>query len=119
MRNIIYAFRRRVPDSLILAFTLLVLAACDNAKDRPTYKIGYMNCNNTEETQKRFLPLTRYLSDKVGVNFVLVPVDTHDFESRFKTGEFAITHTNSLLYVVLHERYGVNLIATEKRGQFG
>lgn len=119
MRTVINALRRHVYVPTLIAVTLLACAGCDSAKDKPTYKIGYMNCNNTEETQKRFLPLTRYLSDKVGVNFVAVPVDTHDFEPRFKTGEFALTHTNSLLYVVLRERYGIELIATEKRGQFG
>jgi phosphonate transport system substrate-binding protein len=97
----------------------LATVSCDTAKERKTLKIGYMNCNNTKETLERFLPLTRYLSDKVGVNFVAVPVDTHDFEARFKAGEFALTHTNSLLYIVLRERYGIELLATEKRGQFG
>jgi len=104
---------------LLISIILLFCTSCDIAKEQPTYKIGFMNCNNTEETIKRFLPLTRYLSEKVGVNFVAVPVDTHEFETRFKAGEFAITHTNSLIYVILRERYGATLMATEKRGQFG
>ncbi len=99
--------------------TIFSTVSCDKLKQRPIYKIGFMNCNSRQETMERFLPLTRYLSDKVGVEFVAVPVDTHEFESRFKTGEFALTHTNSLLYVVLRERYGIELLATEKRGQFG
>lgn len=119
MRKMTRSLQPLVPVYLMLALTALLCVSCDKAKERPTYKIGYMNCNSTEETLKRFSPLTRYLSDKVGVNFVTVPVDTHEFEARFKSGEFAITHTNSLLYVILHERHGVNLIATEKRGQFG
>ena len=106
---------------LVLSFIALPLscASCDSVTDKPTVKIGYMNCNNQQETMQRFRPLTRYLSEKAGVNFVAIPVDTHDFEARFKAGEFAITHTNSLLYIVLKERYGTNLIAAEKRGQFG
>ncbi|MBT0664942.1 PhnD/SsuA/transferrin family substrate-binding protein [Geobacter pelophilus] len=119
MRKITCSFLRHLAAFFLLSLTVLLCASCNNAKEKPTYKIGYMNCNNTEETLKRFLPLTRYLSDKVGVNFVAVPVDTHEFETRFKSGEFAITHTNSLLYVILKERYGVDLITTEKRGQFG
>lgn len=102
-----------------LAITILCCPACDSTKDRPTLKIGYMNCNNQQETIARFTPLTKYLSEKVGVNFVAVPVDTHDFESRFKAGEFAISHTNSLLYIIMKERYGAELLASEKRGQFG
>ena len=46
-------------------------------------------------------------------------MDTQDFEKRFKAGEFALAHTNSLLYIILRERYGLQLVASEKRGQFG
>jgi len=98
---------------------LLTVAGCKTEGNRPVVKIGYMLCNSEQETTQRFLPLTRYLSDKVGVDFVMVPVDTHDFEKRFKAGEFALTHTNSLLYIVLRENEGVQIIASEKRGKFG
>jgi len=104
---------------LISSFYIVtVLSACKE-QGRQVVKIGYMNCNNEQETKHRFLPLTRYLSDKVGVEFVMVPVDTHDFEKRFKEGEFAFTHTNSLLYILLKERYNLTLLASEKRGNFG
>ena len=113
-------FRHSICLSLAaLTFAVLSLSSCDRAKERPVLKIGFMNCNSRQETMQRFLPLTKYLSEKVGVEFVAVPVDTHEFESRFKAGEFALTHTNSLLYVILRERYGIELIASEKRGQFG
>lgn len=97
------------------------MAALSSCKDqsRKIVKIGYMNCNNEQETKHRFVPLTRYLSDKVGVEFVMVPVDTHDFEKRFNQGEFSFTHTNSLIYVVLKERNKLKLVASEKRGNFG
>jgi phosphonate transport system substrate-binding protein len=78
-----------------------------------------MLCNSEQETMQRFLPMTRYLSDKVGLDFVAVPVHTTDFENRFKNGEFTFTHTNSLIYIVLRENHGLQLIATEKRGNFG
>lgn len=100
-------------------FTLLQLSACDAVKERPVVRIGYMNCNNEPETLARFRPLTRYLSEKVGVEFEAVPVDTQDFEERFKAGEFAFTHTNSLLYLILKEHDGLKLLAAEKRGNFG
>jgi phosphonate transport system substrate-binding protein len=78
-----------------------------------------MLCNSEEETMARFRPLTRYLSDRTGCECVAVPVDTHDFEKRFASGEFTFTHSNSLLYVILRERHGVQLVASEKRGHFG
>ncbi len=108
-----------LPVFFIVLFIVQLLAGCDKEKGRPVVRIGYMNCNNELETMQRFLPLTRYLSDKVGVEFVTVPVDTHDFEKRFKGGEFAFTHTNSLLYIILKENYQLQLIASEKRGKFG
>ncbi len=107
----------RLMWSLVLA--LVLLTGCKSEGKRPVLKIGYMVCNSERETQQRFLPLTRYLSEKVGVDFVAVPVDTQDFEKRFKAGEFALAHSNSLLYVILKERYGLQLVASEKRGQYG
>ena len=104
---------------LIAAATLLAIAGCRSEGKRPVVKIGYMICNSEQETAERFTPLTRYLSDKVGVDFVMLPVDTHDVERRFKAGEFTLTHTNSLLYIVLRENHGVELIAAEKRGTLG
>lgn len=105
---------------LCLALTLLVIiAGCKTEGKRQVVKIGYMLCNSEQETSQRFIPLTKYLSDKVGVDFVMVPVDTNDFEKRFKAGEFTFTHTNSLIYIVLHENQGVQLLASEKRGKLG
>ncbi|AAR36295.2 phosphate/phosphite/phosphonate ABC transporter substrate-binding protein [Geobacter sulfurreducens] len=103
----------------MLALFAAFLAGCKPEGARPVVKIGYMLCNNEQETMSRFLPLTRYLSDRCGVDFVAVPVDTHDFEKRFKSGEFTFTHTNSLIYVILRENHGVELVASEKRGTFG
>lgn len=104
---------------LLLATMLFIAAGCKTEGKRQVVKIGYMLCNSEQETTQRFLPLTRYLSDKVGVDFVMVPVDTNDFDKRFKNGEFTFTHTNSILYIILREHHGVELLASEKRGKFG
>lgn len=103
----------------VATLMLLLAAGCTKEGKRPVVKIGYMLCNSEEETMSRFKPLTSYLSEKVGVDFVMVPVDTNDFEKRFKNGEFAFTHTNSIIYVILRENHGVELLASEKRGKFG
>lgn len=110
---------RRITYLIFLVVAFSLLSGCKVGGNRPVMKIGYMICNSEQETMRRFLPLTRYLSDKAGVDFVAVPVDTQDFEKRFKSGEFAFTHSNSLIYVILRERYGLQLVASEKRGQFG
>jgi len=99
--------------------TLLLLAACQPEGTRPKMRIGYMNCNSQKETLARFRPLTHYLSQKLGVDFEVVPVDTQDFSERFSAGEFEFTHTNSLLYLILHKENGLQLLATEQRGRYG
>jgi len=105
-----------------LAICVVVLASlvtgCRDSRQKPL-AIGLMICNSREETLQRFLPLVRYLSEKTGVEFTAVPVDTHEFVQRFKTGEFALTHTNSLLYVIMKEQGNLSLVAGEKRGSFG
>lgn len=98
---------------------ILLLAGCSRQGEGPELRIGYMNCNSAGETLARFRPLTAYLSKKLGVKLIPVPVDTQDVEERFAAGEFTFTHTNSLLYVILKEGYDLELVATEKRGNFG
>lgn len=104
---------------ILFATLVLILTACQGAGDRPTMKIGYMNCNSEEETMNRFRPLTKYLSEKLNVDFQAIPVDTQDFPERFAAGEFEFTHTNSLVYVILREEQQIELLATEKRGNYG
>lgn len=104
---------------LSLLLCLPLLAACKESPSGRVYRIGFMNCNTEAETMARFQPLTAYLSAKTGLRFEAVPVNTEDFEERFGKGEFDFTHTNSLLYVILKERQGLQLLASEKRGQFG
>jgi phosphonate transport system substrate-binding protein len=103
----------------ILLFFVVALTGCGQPLEGPPIRIGYMNCNSEAETMKRFRPLTAYLSQQLGRPFEAVPVDTQDFESSFAAGDFAFTHGNSLLYIIMRENHGLKLLATEKRGQFG
>lgn len=107
--------------SLILTVLLLgvALSGCDRPPEGQPIRIGYMNCNSEAETRQRFRPLTAYLEQQLGRPCEAVPVDTQDLESRFAAGEFTFTHGNSLLYIILRENHGLQLIATEKRGEFG
>lgn len=98
---------------------VLLLAGCQNSVERPVMKIGYMNCNSEAETMARFKPLTKYLSDKLAIDFQTIPVDTQDFPERFAAGEFEFTHSNSLVYVIMRENQQIELVATEMRGNYG
>ncbi len=105
----------------LIAILLLALlqTGCQPEGTRAKMRIGYMNCNSEAETLKRFRPLTHYLGQKLGVDFEVVPVDTQDFPERFAAGEFEFTHTNSLVYLIMHEESQLQLLATEKRGRYG
>ncbi|MDT8423854.1 MAG: phosphate/phosphite/phosphonate ABC transporter substrate-binding protein [Desulfuromonadales bacterium] len=103
----------------LLVVISLPLSGCEQAGERQKMKIGYMNCNSEAETRARFLPLTAYLSHYTGIDFEAVPVDTHEFAERYAQGEFALTHSNSLLYVQLKFDHELQLLAAEKRGNFG
>lgn len=68
---------------------------------------------------QRFIPLTRYLSEKIGAEVVMVPVEASEFETRFKEGAFTFARTNSLLHNIVVRRHSAQPVAAEKRGNFG
>ncbi len=104
----------------LLILLLFFVLSCERptGKDSTrTYTIGYMICNSEQETLNRFRPLTAYLSRKLGVNFRIRAIDTVDFSKEVSTLDF--THTNSLLYIMMHRNHGVDIIAAEKSGSLG
>ncbi|MCA1765026.1 MAG: phosphate/phosphite/phosphonate ABC transporter substrate-binding protein [Desulfobulbaceae bacterium] len=94
---------------------LLAAIACtpknDKAGDRPTYKIGYMICNSEKETLERFIPFSKYMGDKLGVNFEIIAIDTINFSREIDKLDFV--HINSLLYIMLNRFNGVEVLAAE------
>ena len=83
------------------------------------YKMGFMICNSREETENRFRPLTEYLSQKLGVRFEPVTIDTIDFEQAVREKKLDFTHTNSLLYVIINKNYGTEILAGDVNGKYG
>lgn len=103
---------------LILILLTAVSCTSNNAgKDRPTYKIGYMICNSEKETLERFIPFSKYMGDKLGVNFETIPIDTINFTREIEKLDFV--HTNSLLYIILNRFHGVEVLAAEEKGSLG
>ncbi|GAB4265133.1 MAG: phosphate/phosphite/phosphonate ABC transporter substrate-binding protein [Deferrisomatales bacterium] len=115
-RNAARGGRRLLAPALAAALALGV-AGCRGAP--PSFRVGYMICNSEAETRARFAPLTAYLSEATGARFEPVYLDTFDVEEAFGAGRFEFAHTNSLLYVILRERYQARLVAAERRGAFG
>lgn len=110
---------RKITAILLLMFAIACTKQEQTAQksDRPTYKIGYMICNSEKETLHRFIPFSKYLGDKLGVNFETVAIDTINFTKEIDTLDF--THTNSLLYIILNRFNGVEVLAAEKKGSLG
>ncbi|MDW7774483.1 MAG: phosphate/phosphite/phosphonate ABC transporter substrate-binding protein [Desulfobulbaceae bacterium] len=103
--------------ALLFSFFFLVSCSSPPQEELPTYRIGYMICNSEQETLDRFLPLTKYLGEKLGVNFEAAAIHTNDFMKHVDTLDF--THTNSLIYIMMQRFNGVEVLAGEKRGSLG
>lgn len=103
----------------IVLFLLCVSSGCDRDTGRKPVRIGYLICNSEQETVSRFQPLNRYLSARLGVDVVMVPVEAVNLEARFQAGEFDFVHSNALFHIILQQNRGAGLVAAEKRGNFG
>jgi len=102
---------------IFCAFLVSCSSSQKPVKEPAKYKIGYMICNSEQETLDRFVPFTKYLSEKLGVKLEPVAIDTINFMK--EVGSLDFTHTNSLLYIMLHRFHGVDVLAAEKKGSLG
>jgi phosphonate transport system substrate-binding protein len=105
---------------LCALFSIVLIYGCTSSTvqdEKKTYKIGYMICNSEQDTLQRFKPFTAYLSKKLNANFEMIAIDTSDFTRHIEELDF--THTNSLLYLVMHRNHGVEILAAEKNGSLG
>jgi len=120
-------FEIKLTYLLLIVFTV-VAVACKPSNEASVIRdadvsskplrIGYMICDSIEETRARFEPLTRYLQDRSGIPFEAVYLNTFEVPEAFERGDLDIVHSNSLLYVIMHER-GLEPLAGEKRGSMG
>lgn len=111
---------RKIIAGLILMILFSACSKQDQSSHKaslPTYKIGYMICNSEKETLHRFIPLSKYLGDKLGVNFETIAIDTISFTKEIDKIDF--THSNSLLYVILNRFNGIEVLAAEQKGSLG
>lgn len=107
----------RIIIFLILPLFFVVSCSSPPSEELETYRIGYMICNSEQETLDRFQPLTKYLGEKLGVKFEMVPIHTNEYIRKVDNLDF--THTNSLIYIMMHRFNGVDILAAEKRGSWG
>ena len=103
----------------LVGLVVLLLLGTGCREESRSLRIGYMICNSLEETRERFEPLTAYLSQATGARCESVYLDTQDVEDAFEGGKLDLVHSNSLLYIILRENHGAELVAAARRGSFG
>ncbi len=110
---------------LVLCILLLPLYGCNDQADTPAtsgekpIRIGYMICDSRAESEARFAPFTAYLSEKTGRKFEMVLANTFEFEDLVKEKKVDFFHVNSIIAILLREKYKADLLAVDIRGRYG
>ncbi len=113
--------------SIVLCASLVFcLAGCNEEgndaariSSQPPLRIGYMICDSRELSKARFAPLTAYLSEKLGRPVEMVLANTFEFEDLAKDKKVDLVHVNSIVALILQERFNLKLLAVDKRGRNG
>ena len=111
---------------LLLCAALFLFAGCnsDDAQ-KPTVsnekpiRIGFMICDSYELSKARFAPFTAYLSEKTGRKFEMILANTFEFEDLIKEDKIDFFHVNSIVSIVLKERFNAELLGVDIRGRNG
>jgi len=110
---------------LILCAALLSLSACKGdggglvgANEEPI-RIGFMICDSYELSKARFGPFAAYLSEKTGRKFEMILANTFEFEDLIKEKKIDFFHLNSIIAIILKEKFNADLIVVGIRGRNG
>lgn len=111
----------------MLVAALLGLQACGGGQDKktaaesnePPLRFCYMICDSKQLSAERFAPFTAYLSEKLGRKIEMTLVNTFDVEALAKKNEFDFFHVNSVVAVLLKERYKAEFLAVDVQGRNG
>ena len=87
--------------------------------DKPILRFGYMICDSRKLSEERFAPFTAYLEEKLGRRVEMILENTFEFERLVKKKEVDFFHVNSIVAVLLKEKYKADLLAIDIRGRHG
>lgn len=110
---------------IALCILSLSLSSCkDNEKatitsDEKPIRIGFMICDSYELSKARFAAFTAYLSEKTGRKFEMILANTFEFEDLMKNDKIDFFHVNSIVAIILKERFKADLLAVDIRGRNG
>ncbi len=109
----------------ILCAVLFSLSACKGGGDTSAtsnekpIRIGFMICDSFELSKERFAPYAAYLSEKTGRKFEMILANTFEFEDLIKEQKIDFFHVNSIVAIILKERFNAELLAVDIRGRNG
>lgn len=110
---------------LLLCTVLFLFAGCDSNGSKPKVsnekpiRIGFMICDSYELSKARFAPFTAYLSEKTGRKFEMILANTFEFEDLIKEDKIDFFHVNSIVAIILKERFNAELLGVDIRGRYG
>lgn len=110
---------------LLICVVTFALSACNNnekattASDEKPIRIGFMICDSYELSKARFAAFTAYLSEKTGRKFEMILANTFEFEDLMKNDKIDFFHVNSIVAIILKERFNADLLAVDIRGRNG
>jgi len=110
---------------LILCALAFSLSACKGGDGSPSssneepVRIGFMICDSYELSKARFEPFAAYLSEQTGRKFELVLANTFEFEDLIKEEKIDFFHVNSIVAIILKERFNADLLGVDIRGRHG
>ncbi|MCI5209206.1 MAG: hypothetical protein D3910_10520, partial [Candidatus Electrothrix sp. ATG2] len=87
--------------------------------DKPIIRFGYMICDSRKLSEERFAPFTAYLEEKLGRGVEMILENTFEFERLVKNNEVDFFHVNSIVAVLLKEKYKADLLGIDIRGRHG
>ena len=107
-----------------MTLLLLFLCAPGSADELPgaqdtVIRIGVLAYRGKQQALQRWSPTAVYLSERIGREFEIVPVDLDEIATAIKTGNIHFTLTNPGNYVSLEARFGASRIATVQTREQG
>ena len=116
---------KRFTFFIFAATLLLTLSGCKGdgnspaLSNKPPVRIGFMICDSYELSKERFAPFTAYLEEKTGRKFEMILANTFEFEDLIKEKKIDFFHVNSIVAIILKERFQADLLGVDIRGRYG
>jgi ABC-type phosphate/phosphonate transport system substrate-binding protein len=105
---------------------LISLQACggDSGKkavdsNLPPLRFCFMICDSRELSTARFAPFVKYLEEKLGRKVEMILKNTFEVEDLAKKKEFDFFHVNSVVAILLKERYKADFLGVDIQGRYG